>query len=229
MSWLGLPHWRQLVISAARGPTAVNVQDVTSDEPRRILSKEHDCTLKVLWLPQAPHWRAADAVFPRLWRGIEDLIHQLRAIEVRRRNRVYPDVLPRIFDREHARARVHSALRRVVPGSPVFTPHLPEDRTDVDDRAASLLKHLRGREPAAVDRRDKVQLDNRSDALKARKVVPQARTVGVASVVDEDVDAPVFADDALEQPLELFFVGDVASERARTAAVAAHHLGCLID
>lgn len=59
--------------------------------------------------------------------------------------------------------------------------------------------------------------------------MPQAGTVGVAGVVDHDVQPPEFGDGPLEERFELGLVRDVGGDGKRFAAEPPDHLRGLID
>src|SRR5258708_5696902 len=126
-------------ISERGGDTAVDVEDVTVDEVRRIAGQEHGGADQVLHVTPAARRRAADQPAREL--GIVDERLGQFGLEVAWSEPIDLDVVLAPVDRHAFGQHLHRALARCVGGN-VRSAQLALHRADVDDLAATAIDQV---------------------------------------------------------------------------------------
>ena len=138
-----------------------------------------------------------------------------RGREEPRCQRVDADAPPAPLLRQVPGEGDQTALRRVVPRHPRTRADHAEDRRDVDHGCPGAAEQQRPGEPAQVDDRDEVEVDDPGDV--AQGLVLQGPVVADAGAVDQHVEVSVPVPDGVDEGRPERGVAQVARDDQRGA------------
>src|SRR6516164_4530254 len=121
--------------------------------------------------------------------------------------RIYPNAQGAIAYRSGLRIDPHRALRSAVGGMAAGATDKAHDRTDVDDRAATGLRHLLGGELGAEKDTGLIDRDHPLPAFQAIGI--SNRAAGDPSVVHQDVEPAVMGHGLGNKGHPLGLTGDI--------------------